>query len=578
MKVNYSDEKVIKGENSIFLAGPTPRDINVQTWRTEAIRILEELGFDGIVYVPERNFDDRTFDYDDQYWWEREALHNASAILIWIPRDLKTMPAFTTNVEYGKWSAINIDKVIYGRPDGSQKNKYIDQDYYVESGKRFFNDLTEALKEAMKVAKERKGLVDLDSYELNIIKRTLKTFPEAMTLVSEVQFTPENFGTKDDTKTYGQLLFPNVDHNQLKEFDRTILSVLLYFYIKDNRYEKFVELQSGDNKLTRETFNELRKFMQENFNDPEKERLLLYYMVINDLGKSQQIIDTLKDKGIENVDHDVLLSYLFQLGMLPTINTFSDENKESLAHVLNNGINVGQYIQGECVDYSLNSVLNLSSFEKSLMMAEAMLDIGGVLGHNNNLNGSMILNQSTADNILTAQEILTKSNDVTKVFDEFLSRKADAMQIKSTNPELRKAITRICLMMRLYRNEDVQIVEDEIVNNASQYSFLIHEFNKSGYNNEPAILLYYSPALLSNTNGYFKRNNSQNSLRDSLRICLPFMQNVMMNIRENVKGEENGVITVMLRDAAMIAAQDPSQLESLDVNVLSDSEAAVKKK
>jgi len=212
------------------------------------------------------------------------------------------------------------------------------------------------------------------------------------------------------------------------------------------------------------------------------------------------------------------------------------------------------------------------------MMAEAMLDIGGVLGHNNNLNGSMILNQSTADNILTAQEILTKSNDVTKVFDEFLSRKADAMQIKSTNPELRKAITRICLMMRLYRNEDVQIVEDEIVNNASQYSFLIHEFNKSGYNNEPAILLYYSPALLSNTNGYFKRNNSQNSLRDSLRICLPFMQNVMMNIRENVKGEENGVITVMLRDAAMIAAQDPSQLESLDVNVLSDSEAAVKKK
>lgn len=578
MKVNYSDEKVIKGENSIFLAGPTPRDINVQTWRTEAIRILEELGFDGIVYVPERNFDDRTFDYDDQYWWEREALHNASAILIWIPRDLKTMPAFTTNVEYGKWSAINIDKVIYGRPDGSQKNKYIDQDYYVESGKRFCNDLTEALKEAMKVAKERKGLADLDSYELNIIKRTLKAFPEAMTLVSEVQFTPESFGTVGDTKTYGQLLFPNVDPNQLKEFDRTILSVLLYFYIKDNRYEKFVELQSGDNKLTRETFNELRKFMQENFNDPEKERLLLYYMVINDLGKSQQIIDTLKDKGIENIDHDVLLSYLFQLGMLPTINTFSDENKESLAHVLNNGINVGQYIQGECVDYSLNSVLNLSSFEKSLMMAEAILDIGGVLGHNNNLNGSMILNQSIADNIFTAQEILTKSNDATKVFDEFLSRKADAMQIKSRNPELRKAITRICLMMSLYRNEDVQIVEDEIVNNASQYSFLIHELNKSGYNNEPAILLYYSPALLSNTNGYFKRNNSQNSLRDSLRICLPFMQNVMMNIRENVKGEENGVITVMLRDAAMIAAQDPSQLESLDVNVLSDSEAAVKKK
>ena len=578
MIINYSDQKVIKNEKSIFLAGPTPRDINVQTWRTEAIRILEELGFDGVVYVPERNFDDRTFDYDDQYWWEREALHNAKAILIWIPRDLKTMPAFTTNVEYGKWSAINIDKVVYGRPDGSQKNKYIDQDYNVESGKRFYDNLTDALKEAMKVANNRKGLVDLDSYELNIIKRTLKAFPEAMTLVGEVQFTPESFGTKSETKTYGQLLFPGVDPNQLKEFDRTILSVLLYHYIKDNRYEKFVELQSGDNKLTRETFDEIRKFMATNFNTAEKERLLLYYMVINDIGKSQQVIDSLKQKGIETVDHDALLYYLFQFGMLPTLNTFSTERKDNLEHVLNNGINVGQYIQGECVDYSFNKVLNLSQFEKSLMMAEAMLDIGGVLGHVNNQNGSMVLNQSTANNILTAQDILSKSKDVTKVFDEFLSRKADIMEIENKNPELRKTITRICLMMRLYRKNDIRTVEEEIANNADKYNILIHELNQSGYNDQPAILMYYSPALLNNANGYFKKNNSENSISDTLKCCLPFMQRIMIDTRMSASNEKNGIITVMLRDAAMVVSQDPSQLERLEMNVLSIDEVIIQEK
>ena len=60
MQINYSDEKVLKGEKSIFLAGPTPRSLDVETWRKEAIRILEELGFDGIVYVPELEHDDRT--------------------------------------------------------------------------------------------------------------------------------------------------------------------------------------------------------------------------------------------------------------------------------------------------------------------------------------------------------------------------------------------------------------------------------------------------------------------------------------------------------------------------------------
>lgn len=335
-------------------------------------------------------------------------------------------------------------------------------------------------------------------------------------------------------KTFGQILFPNVNIDKLKEFDRTVLSVLLYYYIKDNRYDKFVMQQSGDNKLTKETFDSIREFMKLNFNTPEKERLLLYYMVINDLGKSQQVIDTLKEKGIETVDHDLLLNYLLQFGMLPTLNSFSKESQKNLANVLNYGINVGQYIQGECVDYSFNKVLNLSQFERTLMVAEAMLDIGGVLGHINNQEGSVVLNESTADNILTASNILSTCEDATKIFDEFLVRKADKMQIENFDPKLRKIITRICLMMRLYKKEDVAVVNDEIINNITDYETLIHEFNQSGYNGCQAILLYYSPSLLSNANGYYKRNNSVNPIHDSLKTCLPFMQQVMHDTRSRL--------------------------------------------
>ena len=49
MQINYSDEDVKKGIKSIFIAGPTPRDGNVISWRIEACKILKKLGFDGIV-------------------------------------------------------------------------------------------------------------------------------------------------------------------------------------------------------------------------------------------------------------------------------------------------------------------------------------------------------------------------------------------------------------------------------------------------------------------------------------------------------------------------------------------------
>lgn len=57
--------------------------------------------------------------------------------------------------------------------------------------------------------------------------------------------------------------------------------------------------------------------------------------------------------------------------------------------------------------------------------------------------------------------------------------------------------------------------------------FWTYEFNQSGYNNQPAILLYYSPAMLNNASGYFKRNSPQNPIADTLKCCLPFMQEVM---------------------------------------------------
>ena len=147
LELNYSDQEVKKGKKSIFLAGPTPRNANVKSWRNEAIKILTDLGYDGIVYIPEYSTWKPKSDYIEQAMWERVALTEAKIIVFWIPRVLPDMPAFTTNVEFGYW--LHTKKVLYGRPDESEKIKYLDWLYELDYKEKPFNDLKKLLTEAI---------------------------------------------------------------------------------------------------------------------------------------------------------------------------------------------------------------------------------------------------------------------------------------------------------------------------------------------------------------------------------------------------------------------------------------------
>ena len=157
MKINYSDQSVIKGEKSIFLAGPTPRSKNIISWRDEACKKLEEYGFDGVVYVPEYSTGTPKDDYIDQVMWEREAMSESTIILFWIPRDLQDMPAFTTNVEFGYW--LYTGKVIYGRPDSAKKVKYLDWLYELDYNEKPFNNIDKLLKSSINKANNQSKIL-----------------------------------------------------------------------------------------------------------------------------------------------------------------------------------------------------------------------------------------------------------------------------------------------------------------------------------------------------------------------------------------------------------------------------------
>jgi hypothetical protein len=133
MTIFFANQNPSFDQPSIFLAGPTPRTPEVASWRPEALRIIDQLGFTGSVLVPERHDWTTSFDYISQVEWEFACLENATVIAFWIPRDLRTLPGFTTNVEFGRH--VGRSKCIYGRPPDAPKNRYLDWLYTKLTGR-----------------------------------------------------------------------------------------------------------------------------------------------------------------------------------------------------------------------------------------------------------------------------------------------------------------------------------------------------------------------------------------------------------------------------------------------------------
>lgn len=80
-------------------------------------------------------------------------------IISWVPRELKTMPALTTNIEFGEdlWTG----KILYGRPDDAEKCRYLDKRWFEITNKEPFNSLEEILTEAINLLQnsiERTGI------------------------------------------------------------------------------------------------------------------------------------------------------------------------------------------------------------------------------------------------------------------------------------------------------------------------------------------------------------------------------------------------------------------------------------
>jgi len=129
LNVIYSLEEIGEPESLIFLAGPTHRVVDGVvppiSWREQAVYFLEAHNYSESVCYPEwrNNIKPEGWAYKKQVDWEEEGLEKAGVILFWIPRNVRTLPGFTTNVEFGEW--MKSGKIVVGVPDSADSVRYI---------------------------------------------------------------------------------------------------------------------------------------------------------------------------------------------------------------------------------------------------------------------------------------------------------------------------------------------------------------------------------------------------------------------------------------------------------------------
>jgi hypothetical protein len=128
MKIIYTNQNLDYRDSesfSIFLAGPTPRDKETKSWRPEVLELLKNRNYKGVVYVPEFDPNEHPIiTYEERVRWEWHGLDHCNVVVFWIPRNMKTMPALTTNVEFGLY--VPKKKVFYGRPKEVEHCEYLD--------------------------------------------------------------------------------------------------------------------------------------------------------------------------------------------------------------------------------------------------------------------------------------------------------------------------------------------------------------------------------------------------------------------------------------------------------------------
>ncbi|MFM2345162.1 MAG: hypothetical protein RLZZ210_1775 [Pseudomonadota bacterium] len=371
-----------------------------------------------------------------------------------------------------------------------------------------------------------------------ILNEIVKCYAEINTLAQDVNASPNKIEGNPQDLSPSQKKF-GVKHD---EFDRTFNGIMALKWILAGDYKQFVSVQNEYVKLSKGGFNTLQVYIKSVIKTSEDINAMIISMVINDLGKVKSFIKTAKlEYGITEIDHDKIL-----LGALrknprvsPSFFSLKQEYQDIILNGLETGFNLGQLLQCENVAASLSKLNKLSSLELDFLLIHAFLDIAGV-GGNVKHGGCLIATQPLFDSFECAKNALRKNiNNISNAYNAFIDNKAKIYGITTEDIRKKVALVKLSSLIRLNTKEEVQKLSQHFENiDENIKNKLIEELNISGLDGEVAILIYYSPAIVSNIKVHNSKDRLNGLGQQSINDAIYLLERIYRDSREFVNQSE----------------------------------------
>ncbi len=417
--------------------------------------------------------------------------------------------------------------------------------------------------------------VVLESYpELILLTEGVVATPEAIAakLVStteRVSLTPELgwLGSKNEAtypKQVGsvpqaleQSLATSLFNKPYPEFDRTIAALLLFKRLIAGDYDGFVHGQPENIKLSRESFLEISKLVRRVAFNPSMRDALFSFLIFNNIGKSEAAISYLKkSSGIQETNHQRVMSELLKLYpfISPTYQRLDEFQRQMVVNSFEKEFNLAQLAQGEAPARLLKEHANRSKDARDFYLATSILKIAAARGQDN-INGSLVLTEPTYAGIRTAmggiEGMANTEESIKATYQEFLRQRSSSIMPDGSRPLW---MTRVGLMFRCQTAADGEELFQAIQKlPANERSILEREFSATGFKGDPALLLYYGPAMLDNLRKTVSR-------ADFFKLGVQVLAQVMQAGRQEVNSQRVQEVLQVRMDAIAKQIRDGNGL------------------
>ncbi|KAI2619525.1 hypothetical protein GGS26DRAFT_572564 [Hypomontagnella submonticulosa] len=322
------------------------------------------------------------------------------------------------------------------------------------------------------------------------------------------------------------------------EVNRTLTGLLVLKWICSNRYDLLVANQAEALKLSRESFDWMHDFYQKWISNPNELYALITSIVVNDIGKDENLASDCEKKTGERVtglNHDMILLKAVQAGLIDCMDRLPPEDRDDLIRGMELGaeFNFGQLAQAENAPACLVGLAKMRGHTRSfrLRFEEQLLDIAGAAGHLD-WAGAKKLTQSNFDAYRTVYDVgmgIIDGLSLRAGYDLVLQRRLDLLREKGFRPlnlenDDDRALARILCMSSVADLSTAELYGRVWTSLDNDVRLLLRKsLNIDGSVAEPAVQVTYIPALITQAvdiNGPGSTESKERALRSALHyLC-----------------------------------------------------------